>query len=167
MGLTEIKEPLLTKAKEIILEKGDVAPIVFFVKEQRVVGMAPVQTELVPERIEERFKPRAAMYILGLRVRIIPTPEPWDSICYIATMWTVKTVPGEPPPKPPLAEHPMRVEVLTITFSRGKGDHEMEAIPFYRSPDGPVFQEPLEKVERVESRLLDAFWAGYQAELAD
>jgi len=161
MGLEQIKEKILDTAREIILDEGDVAPMVFLIKEQEVIGVAPLGTVPVPERIEEHLKTRVAMYLLGGMMRIKPPPAKWDSIAFVATAWIVEPKPGEPEPKPPLSEHPRRTEGLILTYSRGEGDHDMEAISFFRTPDGPVFQAALEKAEKIESIVMDAFWAGY------
>jgi len=165
MGLESLKGPILDTARQIVLDEGDVAPMVFFIREQKGVGIAPLGTVPVPERIEEHLKTRTAMYLLGAAVRVKPPPEKWDSVAFVAAAWMVKPEPGEPMPKPPLAEHPRRTEVLILTYSRGEGDHDMEAIPFFRSPDGPVFEPPLEKAEKIESAVMDAFWAGYHFKL--
>jgi len=160
-GLEEIKGTILKTARETILDEGDIAPTVFFVREQRVVGIGPLGTVPVPERIEEHLKTRVAMYLLGGLMKLKPPPEEWDSVAFISTAWMVKPEPGEPMPRPPLAEHPRRVEVVILTYSRGQGDHNMEIIPFFRTPDGPVFEPPLEKADKIESPVMDAFWSGY------
>jgi len=161
VGFEMVKQPVLQAAREIVLDLGDVSPVVFLVKEQRIVTMTPLGTVPVPERIEENMKTRAAMYLYGGMVRVNPPPVEWDSVAFIATAWAVKPEPGEPMPKGPLARHPRRVEVLVFAYSRGPGDHDMEVIPFFRTPDGPVFEAPMERGTNIESLVMDSFWAGY------
>jgi len=162
MGLESLKEPILGTAREMILREGDIPPTVFLVREQEVVGMAPLGTVPVPEQLERHMKTRVGMYFLGGLLRLKPPPVSWDSVAFISTAWMVSPTPEEPVPRPPLSEHPRRTEVLVLTYSRGQDDHDMEVIPFFRSPDGPVFEAPLEKAEKVESVVMDSFWKGYE-----
>jgi len=164
-GLEQIKDDIVKTAKEIILDEGDIAPMVFFIREQRVVGVSPLGTVPVPERVEEHMKTRVAMYLLGGLVRLQPPPIEWDSVAFVSTAWMVKAMPWEPEPRPPLSQHPRRTEVLILTYSRGEDDHDMEVIPFFRSPDGPVFEPPMEREEKVDSVVMDSFWRGYEFKL--
>ena len=162
MNLADLRQSLLNRAKELILQDGDISPVVFFIRDQEIVGMAPAPTELVPKEIEKPLRMRVALWTLGVMLRATPPPAAWDSVILVSTGWTVKSAVGDPVPKPPLAKHPERVEALVAVHSCGHNNHNAELIPFSRTPDGPVFEESLGKGEKVESLLLDAFWEGYK-----
>ena len=175
MGLEKLKGPLLKTARKIILEEGDIYPMVFYTLKQEIVGMAPLAVEFGPLEPPGRFKTRVAMRLLGFATRIkgIEYTKDFDAILLLSTAWSASAKTEEEKRELKrwvsegklLSDYPGKFETLILSYSEGLGKNSAEAIPFFRTPDGPVFEAPLGKPDRMESPVLDNFWRGYNLEL--
>jgi len=180
MGFEKLKDPVLSAAKETILNKGGLSPVVLFSLKDEIVSIIPLwifKEQVEKAGVPERYQLRLSMALLGGATRLAREQfgEDFDAILLCHSAWVVK-VEDESEEKEIerwvsggrcLSEHPNRVKCIILSYSEGMGKHKMLEIPFQITPDGPVFEEPLEELEektKIESIVLDNFWRGYELE---
>jgi len=169
-----IRKTILTVAREIMLNEP-LSPMLFLSKEGRVVAILPLallalrfEKEQLFKNLSEKEKNRFVMRYAGSLVR--ERGIEFDSIYVVQEGWMLRADAfrsGEEFTKwlleKRIQDHPEKVEVLTLSYSEGMGKHEVEAIPFFQTPEGPVVEQSISsKMLEVESILLDNFWDGYR-----
>ena len=143
----ELPDQILDIAREFFLDHGEISPILFLKKGDKISGVIAFN-QLSPERKYE------LMYSIGQRVRQEKVEV--EEVYFIHEGWMKK---GEPPSLP-IRDLPDKEECLVVTWGR-KGKYKSRALIIERTKDGPVFT-PIEEPDKVESPLLDKFWEGLE-----
>jgi len=158
----EVRKAILDTMKEELTDEGELLPMIFYIKDQEIVGATSPPLAL---------DKHVAMSLTGLLTKTIgfKFKKDFDSIVFAHSAWMViaegdKELERWFKEGKRVSEHPKKIEILLIVHSEGRGKHFSIAVPFYQTPDGPVFENPIESVgHRVESYLVDSFWKGYEA----
>jgi len=168
-----IKKSILSAAREIMLNQP-LCPMLFLSKKGGIVAIIPLvlfaeklKKEGLLKNLSEREKNRLVLRYIGNLLR--KGGIKFDSIYVVQEGWMLKADALRSKEeflkcleKGIIKDHPKKVEVLALLYSEGIGKHQAEAIPFFKTPDGPVFEEPISsKIFEVQSILLDNFWNGY------
>jgi len=180
MGFEKLKDPVLSAAKETILNEGDLSPVVLFSLRDKIVSVIPLR--IFKEQVEkagvpERYQLRLAMALLGGATRLAREQfgKDFDAILLCHSAWIVKARGKEERTEieqwirqgRSLSEHPKRILCITLSYSEGISKHKMLEVPFQKTPDGPVCEESLSEFEegaKMESIVMDNFWRGYELE---